>query len=101
MFYWVIVSPAGRGVPDHLEAGTVRQTGHRSPEKGPPRRGGALHQNHHHTAFLCGIRKAPISQPTKARGYESLDEPRGPGKSIIAGSPLKSKEENMVKYTKP
>ena len=46
--------------PYHLEAGTGRQTGRCGPEKGPPRRGGALHQDYHHTAILRSVRKAPI-----------------------------------------
>ena len=31
-----LTAERGRGVSDHLEAGTGRQIGHRGPEKGPP-----------------------------------------------------------------
>ena len=56
-----------------VERGTeALQAGRCGFESGLAGGGGPLHSHQHRPPLLRGMRKAPISQPTKARGYRSL-----------------------------
>lgn len=73
----------GRGVQNHLEVRNFHQNGHSGPQSGLAGGGGQIYQDHDHTPLLCSIKRAPISQPTKARGYRSRTQTtRGPVKSL-------------------
>ena len=58
-----------------MDARHILQAGPCGPENGPAGGSGPLHPHQHDPAFCRGMRKAPISQPTKARGYESPHKP--------------------------
>lgn len=55
-----------------MEARNFHQNGHSGHQSGLAGGGGQIYQDHDHTPLLCSIKRAPISQPTKARGYRSL-----------------------------
>ena len=57
---------------NHMEARNFHQNGHSGHQSGLAGGGGQIYQDHDHTPLLCSIKRAPISQPTKARGYRSL-----------------------------
>ena len=58
-----------------MEARHGLQAGCCGPESGPTGGSGPLHPHQHDPAIHRGMRKAPISQPAKARGYESPHKP--------------------------